>query len=97
MLFCLKVKNGRVSARKGRRDDHRRPATRHLASRHALGEADDTCDATERGSRQTVISSNRRSVGEVTCWSDDLADDSGKAWDCITLVRTGVGQADGGF
>ena len=40
-----------------------------------LGEADDACDATERGSRQTVISSNRRSVSEVTCWFDDLADD----------------------
>jgi hypothetical protein len=75
MLFCLKVKNGRVSARKGRRDDHRRPRARHLASRRALGDADDACDTTERGSRQIVISSNRRSVGEVTCWFDDLADD----------------------
>src|SRR5277367_1072544 len=27
------------------------------------------------GSQQTVISSNRRSVSEVTCWFDDLADD----------------------
>jgi len=36
----------------------------------------------------TVISSNRRSVSEVTCWFDDLADDYwlAKAWDRIMPV-----------
>jgi hypothetical protein len=41
-----RVKNGGVSAREGRRDD-KIPNTRYppRATRHALGEADDACDA----------------------------------------------------